>query len=488
VRQKGRQNKLRIAVVGAGISGILCGKRLRDEGFDDYVIYEKGDSVGGTWRDNRYPGIACDTPAHVYCYSFALNPDWSASCAPGAEIHRYLRDIADRYDVTRHVRFRTEITRSEYKEDGLWHLSTQDGEIDTADVLITATGAIHQPNIPEIPGLETFRGEWLHSSRWRDDTQYKGRRVGIIGAGATATQMVTAMAQDAGHLSVFQRTVQWMYPWPHEFYSEADKRAFREDPAKLKALSESIWNVLRMIASFVIDAKGKDAQEIQAACSKHLAEAVKDPALRKKLTPNYQAGCKRLIFNSGFYEAVQRPNTMLVTEAIRAIEPNGVRTADGHLHELDLLVLATGFHTHQYMRPMRVIGPGGVELHDLWKVRPYAYRTLAVPQLPNFFMMIGPGSPIGNFSLVTVAEILFDYLRVFLNKLRSGECTEVQVSEAATRRYCQAMIDAMPGSIWVTGCKSWYLDGTGIPDTWPWSVVRFEEEFKAPDLCDYVLS
>jgi len=483
---QGHARALRVAVIGAGISGILCGKRLRDEGFD-YVIYEKHASVGGTWRDNRYPGIACDTPAHVYCYSFALNPEWSRSCAPGQEIHSYLKDVADRFDVTQHVRFNTEIIKCEYLNKR-WHLHTRGGEIDVADVVITATGAIHHPNIPVLSGLESFAGRWLHSSQWNEEIQYKGRRVGIVGAGATATQMITTLATDVRQLTAFQRTVQWMYPWPHQVFTEEEKQVFRSNPAKLKELSDSIWAVLRTIATFVIDAKSPEALAIQATCEKHLADAVRDPELRARLTPSYQAGCKRLIFNTGFYEALQRPNASLVTEHIEVVEKKGIRTADGRLHELDLLVLATGFQTHQYMRPMRVIGKDGAELHTIWKDRPYAYRSLALPEFPNLFMMIGPGSPIGNFSLVTVGEILFDYLLVFLNKLRHGECTEIRVTPAATAAYCQAMIDAMPGTIWTTGCQSWYLDSTGIPDTWPWSVVRFEEEFKAPDLKDFQFS
>lgn len=479
---------LRFVVVGAGMAGILAAIRLREAGFDDVVVYEKGDRAGGTWRENTYPGIACDVPSHLYSYSFAPNPEWSAKYSPGAEIRAYFEDVARRHGVLDRVRFGEEISRAELR-DGRWHLEARSGRRDEADVILAATGVLHHPRMPDIEGLASFGGAAFHSARWNHDVPLDGRRLGVVGTGSSAVQVVSALVDRVERLELFQRTAQWIAPQDNPAYSESEREAFRRDPALMRHVRDEMQRMFaENFADAVIDADSPQMALLDQVCRGHLAASVADPELRAKLTPDYRAACKRLVVSPDFYQAIQRPNASLVTERIERVEPGGVRTADGRLHELDVLVLATGFRVDRFLRPIEVVGRGGLRLDDAWAKRPVAYLSVSVPGFPNLFLLNGPNGPVGNFSLIDVAEMQMDYLLQLVALLRDGTCREVGASAAATEAFDAARVEAARRSVWVTGCRSWYLDDRGIPAVWPWTYGRFREEMRTPRLADFELA
>jgi cation diffusion facilitator CzcD-associated flavoprotein CzcO len=471
---------LRCAVIGAGMAGILAAIELDGAGLDDYVVFEKADRVGGTWRENRYPGLSCDVPSHLYSYSFAPNPAWSRRFSPGPEIQRYFERVAGEHDIDEHVRLGDAVTRCVFS-DGTWHVTTAGGYEEAFDVVIAATGVLHQPRYPDIDGLDTFRGAVFHSARWPDDLVLDGARVGIVGTGSTAVQMVSAIVDRVATLSLFQRTAQWIMPQENPAYTDEELAAFRAAPDELAGLRQRLSDMFDLFANAVVDAQSPEVKMIEEACLANLEHNVHDPELRERLRPTYRAACKRLIISPDFYDAIQRPNAELVTDAIERVEPAGVRTQDGRLHELDVLVLATGFHADAFMRPMEIVGRDGITLDEAWTPRPEAYYSVSIPGFPNFFMLNGPNGPVGNFSLIEVAEIQFRYVMQLVERIRNGECREICATGPALAAFEQARVQAAQNTVWVTGCRSWYLDDRGIPAVWPWPFPRFRTEMRTPD-------
>lgn len=479
---------LRFIVIGAGMAGILAALKLREAGFSDVTVYEKADRLGGTWRENTYPGIACDVPSHLYTYSFAPNPEWSHVFSPGAEILCYLESVAHRYGVDGLIRYGNEVRRLEY--DGLrWHVDTSTGERDVADVVIAATGVLHHPRYPDIDGHGDFTGRVFHSARWDHRVPLAGARMGVIGTGSTAVQITGALVDVVGELHLFQRTAQWILPVDNPPIPDDDRARYRADPSVLVDLRNELnTDFVQHFANAVVDAKSPQLKVLQDISRANLENNVTDPVLREKLRPDYQAGCKRLIISANFYDAIQRPNARLVTERIVRVEPAGVRTVDGELHELDVLVLATGFRVDRFLRPIEVVGPGGLRLDDVWAQRPFAYLSVSVPGLPNLFMLNGPNGPVGNFSLIDVAEAQVDYLMQLIELLRRGECRSIRASAEATARFEAQRVEAARKTVWVSGCRSWYLDDRGVPVAWPWSFARFRDAMSHPRLTDYELA
>jgi cation diffusion facilitator CzcD-associated flavoprotein CzcO len=479
------QRPLRFAIIGAGMSGIVSGIKLDAAGYHDYVIYEKADRLGGTWRENTYPGIACDVPSHLYSYSFEPNPDWSHRFSPGSEIEAYFENVARRYGVDQRIRLGAEISRCEFS-GGRWQLETQDGLRDQADIVIAATGVLHHPNLPDIAGLDTFEGACFHSARWDHDVAIDGRRVGVIGTGSTAVQIVSAVVDRVARLVLFQRTAQWIAPQENPPYSDEERAEFRRNPESMRALYNDLSRLFAdAFANAVVDASSPQMALLEEVCRANLDNNVHDPELRERLRPTYRAACKRLIISADFYAAIQKPHAELVTAAIERVEARGVRTRDGRLHELDVLVLATGFRVDRFMRPMQLIGRRGRSLEDAWTPRPIAYLSMSIPGFPNFFMLNGPNGPVGNFSLIEVAERQIAYILQLVELLRAGRCREISPSEAATTAFEAARVDAAKNTVWVTGCRSWYLDDRGIPAVWPWTFERFREAMTAPQLEAY---
>jgi cation diffusion facilitator CzcD-associated flavoprotein CzcO len=475
---------LRFAILGAGMAGILSAIKLRAAGYDDFTVYEKADRIGGTWRENSYPGLACDVPSHLYSYSFEPNPDWSRRFAPGPEILEYFQGVADRHGVTPRVRFGSEVARAKFS-GGRWRLETKDGHRDEVDVVIAATGVLHHPNLPAIEGLERFAGASFHSARWDHAVKLDGCRIGIVGTGSTAVQIVGAIVDRVAHLSLFQRTAQWIMPQENPAYSDAERAGFRASAELMRRTYDDIANLFHAFSMGLVDANSPHMRMIETACRANLEQNVRDPVLREKLRPSYRAACKRLVMSPNFYDAIQRPNAEVVTEGIERVEAEGVRTRDGRLQELDVLVLATGFRVDRFVRPIEVVGREGLRLDDVWSARPSAYLSISIPGFPNFFLLNGPNGPVGNFSLIEVAELQLGYVLGLVEELRSGRCREISPSEAATSRFEAERTEAARHTIWGSGCRSWYLDDRGVPMSWPWTFDRFREEMSAPKLAAF---
>ena len=476
----------RVVVIGAGMSGILTGIRLREAGIRDFVIYEKAARLGGTWRENSYPGLSCDVPSHHYVYTFEPNPEWSQMFSPGPEINAYFERTAVKYGVAPQICYNKQVVAARFA-DGRWLLEFADGGRDEAEVVIAATGVLHHPVYPQIEGLESFVGASFHSARWDHSVSLAGKRVGIIGTGSTAIQIVTGIVDKVAKLDLFQRTAQWVLPYPNEPYTEEQKAEFRAEPSKM---TELFWRMAAQFNdSFARAVIGDQTQmaRIEQRCRMNLEHKVRDAELRRRLTPDYKVACKRLIMSDTFYEALQQPNAELVTTGIERIEARGVRTKDGVLHELDVLVLATGFDGHRFMRDIDVTGLDGLHLNEVWEQSLAAYRCVGVPKFPNFFMLIGPNSPIGNFSLILIAEMQVNYILQLIEHIRKRECRALAPRSEATRAFNAAVREAMKQTVWVSGCRSWYLDKNGTPVTWPWSFERFQEDMREPNLDEFEL-
>lgn len=483
------KRKLRVAVVGAGAAGIAMLIKLKELGVEDMVLFEKAPDLGGTWHYNRYPGLACDVPSLAYRYSFAPNAEWTHVCASGAQIKNYLRDVAGQFDVARYTRFNSEVVETHF-ENGKWRLVTVQGDQGIFDVIVTAVGVLHHAKYPDIPGLDTFAGTAMHTSDWDDGVALDGKRIGIIGTGSTATQLTAALVGRAQKLSVFQRTAQWILRLINAPISEEQRAAYRANPALLDEMFEKMNNPDPARPDFSSAVVGEDPQamaELQRLCQEYLNYSVKDPVLRAKLTPTYPAGCKRLIQNHGFYDAIQQPNADLVTDAIERIEPKGIRTRDGRLHELDVLALATGFDTHRLVRPMKVTGLAGLTLEEAWAEGNKGYKCVSVPGFPNWFMIGGPQSPIGNFSWITTIESEVGYIGELIKLLCGGRASAIVPKQAAADAFNEAVKARLPKTIWAQGCTNWYTDRFGNVACWPWTLEDFKTEMKRPNLDHFEL-
>ena len=475
------QKQPRIAIIGAGISGILVGIKLSERGLTDYTLYEKAETLGGTWRDNRYPGIACDVPSHLYVYSFAHNPNWSHRYAGGPEIQAHYSKVAGDYGVTPRIRCNTEIAHAEWTGRD-WTLTTRAGETISADILISAVGRLHHPSMPDIKGLDSFAGTSFHSARWPQGLVPDGKRIGIIGTGSSATQMVAAMGGKATKLSLFQRTAQWVIPVPNPKIETWRKWLFRLWPAAMKTYYAKLEQEIIALTSGFLEG---DTSAVQAFAQTGL-DTVRDPELRAKLTPGYKAGCKRLIMSPDFYQAIQHPQVELVTSGIDRIVPEGVMTQDGKVHELDVLVLATGFKVDAFMRPMTMTGEDGVPLEQVWSNTPMNYRSMMIPHMPNFFMINGPYSPGGSSAVPAIIEIQTAYLMKLLDRVLTGHVALTPSPERSTELVA-AMRERAMKTIWATGgCKSWYLDKEGVPIYNPVSLPELREQLAEPADEDFI--
>ena len=483
--KQGRQPS--IAIIGAGMSGIAAVVKLRRAGYTDLAVYEKADRVGGTWRENSCPGLSCDVPSYWYSFTFAPNPNWSHRFSYGPEIQAYMECTAEQFGVSDIVHSETPVTELIY-EAPTWRLKTGNGDERIFDVVVSATGVLHHPVVPEIPGLGKFEGVHFHSARWDHSVDLAGKRVGVIGTGSTAAQIVGAVAEKVDRLSVFQRTPQWMAPLPQKKYSKPWKRFLSLFPFVHLFLYHTYYMLMSKRIGGAVLGDEKAHQRLSNACLQNLEKNVSDPDLRRKLTPNYKAACKRIVICSDFYPAISRKNADLVTESIDLIEPGGVRTKDGELHELDVLVFATGFDPTRFILPTRVSGERGTDLEKLWNDAPRAHRAMTVPGFPNFWMIEGPTGPIGNLSLITISEYQVDYMIQCLDKMKREGLEAIAPRQEAFDAYNASIREAIPTTIWATGgCDSWYLDKTGLPNLYPWSPERFRGEMKHPDFSEYRL-
>ena len=477
------QRPISVAIIGAGMSGLCMAAKLQDAGINDFTIFEAADEVGGTWRDNTYPGLTCDIPSRYYSYSFRPNPEWSHMLPPGPEIQQYFRQVATERGIRSRIRFGTDVIEAAYR-DGGWVVTTPAG-VESFDVLVTATGVLRIPRYPDIEGLATFEGPMFHTSRWDHSVSLPDKRIGVIGTGSTGVQITAELGGNVKELKVFQRTAQWICPWPNLSVSAGTKAALRRWPL-LNSFGYWFWgNFVRLLFGVAPIRPGWQRWLYQTQCRWNLRLSVRDRTLRAKLTPQDQPMCKRMIFAGHYYRAVQKPGVDIVTDAIARVEAGGVVTVDGTLHELDLLVLATGFDAHAYVRPLTITGEGGLTLDEAWADGPTAYRSVAVPGFPNMFMLMGPHSPVGNNSLIQIAEDQAAYVMWWIEQLRTRRIVSAAPTETATKTYNEDMKAAMPQTVWMTGCSSWYLGKDGLPELFPWTPQRYTELMRSPRVSDF---
>ncbi len=476
------QQDIRVVVLGAGMAGILAGIKLQEMGMTNVTIYEKADRIGGTWRENTYPGLTCDTPSHHYTYKFERNPDWSRFLPPGEEIQAYFEKVTAKYGVEKLIRFNEEASSAEFV-DGRWQLTFKSGLTDSADAVISATGVLHHPSVPDIRGMDSFKGALFHSARWDHSVDLDGKRIGVIGNGSTGVQIISALAGRMAKLEHYQRTAQWIMPVDNAPYSEEEIASFQDPEVLAEAMNFAEYNQnVDAYTQAIINTDSDEYRFWADACRQNLEQSVRDPKLKEQLRPDHMPMCKRLVFSPDYYEAIQHPDSTLVTEGIECIEENGIRTRDGELHELDIIVLATGFDSGAFMRPMQIRGRNGMDLETLWADHPKAYMAISMPDFPNLFMLNGPNGPVGNFTLVDIAEHQWGYIAQLLEKLRSGEASSIAPSLEAMEKFEAARAEAAKQTVWYKGgCNSWYLDAQGIPASWPWTYYRFVEMMSEPD-------
>jgi cation diffusion facilitator CzcD-associated flavoprotein CzcO len=474
----------RIIIIGAGMSGLCQAILLDRAGFRDITVLEKADRPGGTWRDNRYPGLTCDVPSHLYQYSFDLNPSWSRLFSPGPEIQNYFEHSARRHNIERMIRYDTEVVDAHHNGQD-WRLTTRDGDKLDADFVILATGFLHRPRVPAITGMSDFAGQLVHSARWSDDIDVAGKRIAVVGNGSTGVQLISAVAGVAAHATLFQRTPQWVARMPNPPIPPAARAVLSRSRLLSRALRRAEDESFEIFSVF-LTRPGLRRRMVNRLCERNLA-SVADPALRAKLTPDYRPGCKRLIIHPDFYRQVQRSDVSVETAAIDRFEERGIRTVDGRLHEADIIVMATGFNAHDYVRPATVRTHDGHTLNEVWSAGPRALKCVAVQGMPNLFMLLGPHSPIGNLSLVQVAEAQATYVLNWITRWAAGEYDTVRPTAAAIDAHLEHIRRGLPGTVWTTGCSSWYLGADGLPELWPYHPRDYLRLLKAPDDHSYIM-
>jgi cation diffusion facilitator CzcD-associated flavoprotein CzcO len=469
----GGTRRVYAAIVGTGFSGLGMAIRLKQRGEDDFVVLERAGEVGGTWRDNTYPGCACDIPSHLYSFSFALNPNWSRAYPPQREIWQYLRDCAERFGIVPHIRWNTELLDATWDEAGAcWHLRTSGGPY-TCAVLIVSNGPLSEPRLPAIPGIERFEGAVFHTAAWNHDADLTGKRVAVIGTGASAIQVVPQIQPKVGQLFLFQRTPPWIVPRLDHPIPTWQRRLYRILPFA-QLLPRARIFLRHEIFALGLVYRPSMVKSGERMALRYLARQVPDPALRARLTPHYTIGCKRVLNSDDFYPAVCQPNVELVTDAIREIQGDRVVTGDGMERVVDALICATGFHVTDTDFARRLHGRGGVSLAERWADGPRAYLGTTIAGFPNLFVMIGPNTGLGHNSMVYMIESQIQYILDCLRAMRRCDLCAVEVRAEVQAAFNAEMQRRMHGTVWTSGCASWYLDAGGRNSTlWPGFTFEF---------------
>ncbi|MTE16049.1 flavin-containing monooxygenase [Nocardia aurantiaca] len=482
----GAPRQPRIVIIGAGVSGIATAITLQRNGFHDFVILEKGADVGGVWHWNHYPGLTCDVPSQLYQFGFAPKPDWSHIFAPGPEIQRYLADVADRYGLRAQLRLNSEVVAATFTGSG-WEIETGDGSRHEADFVIAATGVLHHPAVPDLPGLGEFTGDILHTARWDDTVATSGRRIAVLGTGSTGVQVVSALQPEAERITHFVRSPQWVIWAPMQIPQPALVGAVLN---RLPQVNRALYRAGLAGAALFTDVVTRPSwrrRAVQEYARLSLRAQILQPELRERLTPDYEPLCKRQVLSGTYYRALRARNAELVTTAIEEVTPTGIRTADGRHHDLDMIVLATGFRAHDYMRPMNLVGREGISIDDAWAGGPRAYRMTAIPGFPNFFTVLGPHSPTGSIPLHHAAEVTARYITRWIERWSAGEFDTVEVTEEATAQFESEVAEAMGPTVWNTGCNSWYFTEGGSIDLLPFDRATMESMLADPEPGDFHL-
>ncbi|MEU6660659.1 NAD(P)/FAD-dependent oxidoreductase [Streptomyces sp. NPDC046821] len=478
---------VRVAVIGSGFGGLGAAVRLRREGITDFVVLERADSVGGTWRDNSYPGCACDVPSHLYSFSFAPNPDWPRTFSGQERIREYLEGVADTFRLRPHIRFDHEVMEARWDTEKLWwEVETSQGTL-TADVVISATGPLSDPKTPDIKGLDSFPGKVFHSARWDHDYDLRGKRVAVIGTGASAIQIVPAIQRDVAKLTLFQRTPPWVMPRADRAISGAERWLHRQLPFTTQARRGILWGI-RELQVQAFTKRPNELGLVEQLAKRNMHRSVKDPALRAKLTPDYRIGCKRILLSNTYYPALAQPNVDVVASGLSEIRGNTLVGSDGSEVEVDAIVFSTGFHVTDMPIANRVVGAEGVTLMESWKDGMKSLRGATAAGFPNFMTVIGPNTGLGNSSMILMIEAQLNYLADYMRQLDVlGGRVALDARPSAVGGWVRRVQDRMERTVWSSGgCNSWYLDDNGVNTTlWPGTTSEFRSATRRVDLGEY---
>ena len=466
----------RVAVLGAGMSGICMGVQLKKAGVNDFVILEKADSVGGTWRENTYPGVACDVPSHLYSFSFDLNPNWSHSYSSGGEIWGYCEEVSQKHDLKPHFRFGSAVENVKFA-DGCWTVDVAGGPTLTADIVVSGLGGLHLPNHADIEGLNAFEGAKFHTAQWDHGHNLKGRRVGIIGTGASAVQVLPAIADDVKQVTVFQRSAAWVFPRVASDIPDSRRSLFNRFPPLMRLYRWFLFALMDVLGVLSLRRNSFLSDRLKKVGLDHLEESVSDPELREKLTPDYTPGCKRRCIADDYWSTFNRDNVHLVTEAIDHVEPGGIRDASGTLHELDTIIEATGFCPFDITDYVNIEGRDGRTLRDVWKDKVETFRTIMVPGFPNFFLLLGPNSATGHTSALIMIESQVQYILKCLKLMERENMSHLDPAPDVVTKYNARLQRDMKRMVFSGGCNAWYTDAHDRNYTlWPYSACRFLAE------------
>ncbi|WP_425832722.1 flavin-containing monooxygenase [Streptomyces fractus] len=478
---------VRVAVIGSGFGGLGAAVRLRREGITDFVILERAGAVGGTWRDNSYPGCACDVPSHLYSFSFAPNPDWPRTFSGQEHIREYLEHVADTFRLRPHIRFNSEVNQLRWDTDQLWwEIDTAKGTL-TADVVVSAAGPLSEPKTPDIAGLDTFPGKVFHSAQWDHDYDLRGKRVAMIGTGASAIQIVPAIQKEVGHLTLFQRTPPWVMPRADRAVTKAERWLHRQLPFTTQARRGLLWGI-RELQVQAFTKRPNELGVVEQLAKRNMHRAIKDPELRAKLTPDYRIGCKRILLSNTYYPALAQPNVDVVASGLSEIRGNTLIASDGSETEVDAIVFGTGFHVTDMPIADRIIGADGDTLMQSWKGGMNVMRGATSAGFPNFMMIIGPNTGLGNSSMILMIEAHLNYLADYMRQLNVlGGRVALDARETAVRGWNNRVQDRMKRTVWNTGgCNSWYLDENGVNTTvWPGTTTEFRHATRHVDVGEY---
>jgi len=475
-----------IAILGAGAAGLCMGIRLRQAGIRSFAIYEKSQAVGGTWLDNSYPGAGCDVPSHLYCFSFAPNPDWSRRYSEQPEIRDYLERCADEFGLGPHLRFGVEIAGLRFDEGaGLWRLRTRSGEEITANVVVSGTGQLNRPHVPDLEGLDRFAGVRFHSARWNHEIDLAGRDVAVVGNGASAIQFVPRIAERARRVTICQRSANWVVPRNDRPYGAFARALFRRVPAALR-LHRAFLYLMLEVRYFGFIRHTWVTRLLRRAFTRSLHRVIADQRLRAALTPDYPPGCKRVLISDDYYQSLTRPNVAVVTSAIERIAADGVLTVDGTHHPADVLIFATGFETTAFLAPMEVVGRGGRTLAEAWHDGAEAYFGIAVAGFPNLFLLYGPNTNLGHNSILFMIECQVAYVLRCLEGLRARGGRWLDVHPGAMAAYNRRLQRDLARTTWAAGCESWYKTAAGrITNNWSGLTLAYWWRTLAPELADF---
>jgi cation diffusion facilitator CzcD-associated flavoprotein CzcO len=476
---------LSVVIVGAGFGGIAAAIELKRHGIHDLTILERAPGLGGTWHYNSYPGAACDVPSHLYSFSFAQRRDWSRLCSPQAEIHGYLHDVARSKDVERHVQCGRTVTACTWDEAAAqWRIDTAEGDVYEADAIVLATGQLHQAAHPAIEGIETFAGRSFHSAQWDHSYAMTGKRVAVVGTGASAVQFIPEIARQAARLTVFQRTGNWMLPRRNRRYPRAVRAAIEHVPGVHAFRRNFMFQYCEAITAAIRHPR-TIGRLVGLRSAAFMRSQLQDPEVRRKAWPDYTFGCKRVLFSSAYLPALQLPNVELVTDAIERVTESGLQTSDGRLHEVDCIVWGTGFKTNDFMFPMRIVGSQGGDLRDAWADGAHAHLGMTVPGFPNMFVMYGPNTNTSGGSIIVYLEAQAAYLRQALEQLRVRGARSVEVRADVERASDRELQARFAGTAW-TRCDSWYRDERGrIVANWPGYMREYLQQTRTLDASEY---